>query len=61
MTLSVEDARRLALDDALSAHPRGDIVVIGCGNLLRGDGLSNDLNFTPHPDEFARWWSASWK
>jgi peptide/nickel transport system substrate-binding protein len=24
-------------------------------------GLSNDLNFTPHPDEFARWWAASWK
>ncbi|MBW4961064.1 ABC transporter substrate-binding protein [Sulfitobacter sp. CW3] len=24
-------------------------------------GLSNDLNFTPHPDEFARWWMASWK
>ena len=24
-------------------------------------GLSNDLNFTPHPDEFARWWGASWK
>jgi hydrogenase maturation protease len=37
MTLSVEDARRLALDDALSGHPRGQVVVIGCGNLLRGD------------------------
>lgn len=24
-------------------------------------GLSDDLNFTPHPDEFARWWAASWK
>lgn len=24
-------------------------------------GMSEDLNFTPHPDEFARWWSASWK
>ncbi|MEM8852189.1 MAG: ABC transporter substrate-binding protein [Pseudomonadota bacterium] len=24
-------------------------------------GLSKDLNFTPHPDEFARWWLASWK
>lgn len=24
-------------------------------------GLSADLNFTPHPDEFARWWLASWK
>lgn len=23
-------------------------------------GLSDDLNFTPHPDEFARWWLASW-
>lgn len=37
MTLSVEEARRLALDDALSGHPRGQVVVIGCGNLLRGD------------------------
>lgn len=24
-------------------------------------GLSSDLSFTPHPDEFARWWQASWK
>ena len=24
-------------------------------------GLSPDLNFKPHPDEFARWWQASWK
>ncbi|MBY6116819.1 ABC transporter substrate-binding protein [Mameliella alba] len=24
-------------------------------------GLSPDLSFTPHPDEFARWWLASWK
>ncbi|MGH1445533.1 MAG: ABC transporter substrate-binding protein [Cognatishimia sp.] len=24
-------------------------------------GLSSELNFTPHPDEFARWWMASWK
>ncbi|GAB5378305.1 MAG: ABC transporter substrate-binding protein [Acuticoccus sp.] len=24
-------------------------------------GLSPDLSFTPHPDEFARWWAASWK
>ena len=24
-------------------------------------GLSKDLNFKPHPDEFARWWLASWK
>ena len=37
MPLSVDEARRLALDDELSAHPRGQIVVIGCGNLLRGD------------------------
>jgi hydrogenase maturation protease len=35
--LSVEEARRLALDDALSGHRRGEFVVIGCGNLLRGD------------------------
>jgi hydrogenase maturation protease len=34
---SLEEARRVALDDSLSAHPRGQIVVIGCGNLLRGD------------------------
>ena len=24
-------------------------------------GLSKDLAFTPHPDEFARWWLAKWK
>ncbi|MBY6005251.1 ABC transporter substrate-binding protein [Salipiger bermudensis] len=24
-------------------------------------GLANDLDFTPHPDEFARWWATSWK
>ncbi|MEC5318143.1 ABC transporter substrate-binding protein [Brenneria populi subsp. brevivirga] len=24
-------------------------------------GLSKDLNFTPQPDEFARWWLSSWK
>ncbi|MET1416593.1 ABC transporter substrate-binding protein [Roseibium sp. HPY-6] len=24
-------------------------------------GLSPDLSFTPHPDEFARWWQADWK
>ena len=24
-------------------------------------GLSPDLSFTPYPDEFARWWEASWK
>ena len=35
--LSVDEARRLALDDELSAHPRGQVVVIGCGSLLRGD------------------------
>jgi hydrogenase maturation protease len=35
--LSVEEARRLALDDALCAHVRSDVVVVGCGNLLRGD------------------------
>lgn len=35
--LSVAEARRLALDDELSTHPRGQVVVIGCGNILRGD------------------------
>jgi len=35
--VSVDEARRLALDDSLSAHPIGQDVVIGCGNLLRGD------------------------
>jgi len=24
-------------------------------------GLSKDLNFTPHPDEYARWWLSDWK
>lgn len=24
-------------------------------------GLSPDLSFTPHPDEFARWWHSDWK
>jgi peptide/nickel transport system substrate-binding protein len=24
-------------------------------------GLSKDLTFKPHPDEFARWWLSSWK
>ena len=24
-------------------------------------GLSKDLAFTPHPDEFARWWLSRWK
>ena len=37
MVLSVDEARRIALDDELSAHPRGQVVVIGCGSLLRGD------------------------
>lgn len=37
MPLSVDEARRLALDDTLSAHPRDQVVVIGCGSLLRGD------------------------
>jgi hydrogenase maturation protease len=37
MPLSVDEARRLALDDELSGHPRDQIVVVGCGNLLRGD------------------------
>ena len=35
--ISVEEARRIALDDQLSAHPSNRIVVIGCGNILRGD------------------------
>ena len=35
--LTIDEARRLALDDGLSAHPRDRRVVIGCGNLLRGD------------------------
>lgn len=35
--VSVEEARRIALADELSAHPRGQTVVVGCGNLLRGD------------------------
>jgi hydrogenase maturation protease len=35
--LSPDDARRLALDDELSLHQRGQTVVIGCGNILRGD------------------------
>ena len=37
MVLSVEEARKIALDDELSAHPRDQVVVIGCGSLLRGD------------------------
>lgn len=35
--LSVDEARKLALDDDLSLHPRGQTVVIGCGSILRGD------------------------
>ncbi|MFW2382131.1 MAG: hydrogenase maturation protease [Acidimicrobiales bacterium] len=35
--ISVDDARRLALDEELSAHSSNQIVVIGCGNILRGD------------------------
>ena len=35
--VSPDEARRLALDDELSAHPRNQIVVVGCGNILRGD------------------------
>ena len=35
--ISIEQARRLALDDSLSAHRAGLQVVIGCGSLLRGD------------------------
>lgn len=37
MALSIEEARRIALDDTLTAHPRDQVVVIGCGSLLRGD------------------------
>jgi hydrogenase maturation protease len=33
----MEEARRIALDDSLSAHQRSRMVVVGCGNLLRGD------------------------
>ena len=35
--LSVAEAKRLALDETLSAYPRDGVVVVGCGNLLRGD------------------------
>lgn len=34
---AMDEARRIAFDDTVSLHPRGQIVVIGCGNLLRGD------------------------
>ncbi len=33
----MDEARRVAFDDATSLHPRDHVVVIGCGNLLRGD------------------------
>lgn len=35
--LSPEEARRLALDDELCADQHGQTVIIGCGNILRGD------------------------
>ena len=35
--LTIDEARRIALDESLSAHRRGQTVIIGCGNLLRGD------------------------
>lgn len=35
--LTLDEARRIALDDSLSAHGRSRVVVVGCGNLLRGD------------------------
>jgi hydrogenase maturation protease len=34
---TVAEARRIAFDDALSARSRSHTVVVGCGNLLRGD------------------------
>ncbi len=34
---AVDAARSLILDDDVSAYPDDHIVVIGCGNLLRGD------------------------
>lgn len=34
---SADFARQLILDDEVSAYPLDHIVVIGCGNLLRGD------------------------
>jgi hydrogenase maturation protease len=36
-SISLEEARRLALSDELCAAAAGRIVVIGCGNPLRGD------------------------
>lgn len=35
--MTPDEARRLALDDSLCATPRHHTVVVGCGNLLRGD------------------------
>ncbi|HWL45669.1 MAG TPA: hydrogenase maturation protease [Ilumatobacter sp.] len=35
--VSIHEARTLALDDDLCAAPAGRVVVIGCGNPLRGD------------------------
>ncbi|MDJ0771343.1 MAG: hydrogenase maturation protease [Ilumatobacter sp.] len=35
--MTPDEARLLALDESLSAHPSGQTVVVGCGNLLRGD------------------------
>lgn len=35
--ISVEEARRIALDEELSAHASNQVIVIGCGNILRGD------------------------
>jgi hydrogenase maturation protease len=34
---SMEAARRLIVDDDVSAYPRDHVVVIGCGHILRGD------------------------
>ncbi len=34
---AMDEARRVAFDDSIGLHPRGQIVIIGCGNLLRGD------------------------
>ena len=34
---SMEMARRLIVDDDVSAYPRDHVVVIGCGHILRGD------------------------
>lgn len=37
MEAAPEHIRKLVLDDPLSTHPVGHLVVIGCGSLLRGD------------------------